>query len=299
MVRLMTGQLTVRMTQQSDMNPVVPATGARPVLVTGGTGKTGGRVAAALTRAGVPVRIGSRSGGTHFDWEDRDTWAPALRGAAAAYLAYYPDITDPGAAAVIRAFAEEAVAHGVRRLVLLSARGADAALPAERAVAVPGAEWTVIRAAWFFQNFDEGLLRDGVLGGEVVFPAGDVKEPFVDAEDIAEVAVAALTGEGHAGRVHELTGPRLLTFAEAAAELTAVTGRPVRYLPVSGTEYGEALAGYGLPPELVAFLTELFTTLLDGRNAHLADGVQRVLGRAPRDFTDFAREGAARGAWAV
>ncbi|QKV95835.1 NAD(P)H-binding protein [Streptomyces sp. NA02950] len=275
------------------MNPT------RPVLVLGGTGKTGRRVAEALTRSGVPVRIGSRSGEVRFDWEDRTTWAPALRGAAAAYLTYYPDIGDPGAAAVIRAVAEEAVASGVRRLVLLSARGEDAALPAERAVAVPGAEWTVIRASWFFQNFDEGILRDGVLGGEIVFPAGDVKEPFVDAGDIAEVAAAALTGDGHAGRIYEVTGPRLLTFAEAAAELAAVTGRAVRYVPVSAEEYGAALAEHGLPGELVAFLTELFATLLDGRNAHLADGVQRVLGRAPRDFTECAREAAARGAWAT
>ncbi|MBL1099738.1 NmrA family transcriptional regulator [Streptomyces sp. 205] len=269
------------------------------MLVLGGTGKTGRRVARALSRSGVPVRIGSRSGEVRFDWEDRATWAPALRGAAAAYLAYYPDIGAPGAAAVIRAFAEEAVAGGVRRLVLLSARGEDAALPAERAVAVPGAEWTVIRASWFFQNFDEGVLRDGVLGGEIVFPAGDVKEPFVDAEDIAEVAAVALTRDGHAGRVYEVTGGRLLTFAEAAAELTAATGRAVRYVPVSAEEYGAALAEHGLPGELVAFLTELFATLLDGRNAHLADGVQQALGRAPRDFTGFARAAAARGAWAV
>lgn len=288
MARLTAGELTGRMTDN---------TSRQTVLVLGGTGKTGRRIAERLTAAGRPVRIGSRTGEPRFDWEDRATWEPALRGTGAAYLAYYPDVADPGAAATLRAFAEQAVRGGTRRLVLLSARGVDATLPAERAVAVDGAEWTVIRASWFFQNFSEGILRDGVLGGEIVFPAGDVKEPFIDADDIAEVAVAALTGDGHAGRVHDLTGPRPLTFAEAAAEIARASGRAVRYTPVSAAEYGAMLGGHGLPEDLVAFLTELFGTLLDGRNAHVTDGVRGALGREPRDIADFAREAAADGTW--
>ncbi|MFI0818436.1 NmrA family transcriptional regulator [Streptomyces sp. NPDC021098] len=275
-----------------------PQNTRQTVLVLGGTGKTGRRIAERLTAAGRPVRIGSRGGEPRFDWEDRATWAPALRGTGAAYLAYYPDVADPGAAATLRAFAEQAVRGGTRRLVLLSARGVDATLPAERAVAVDGAEWTVIRASWFFQNFSEGILRDGVLGGEIVFPAGDVEEPFIDADDIAEVAVAALTGDGHAGRVHDLTGPRPLTFAEAAGEIARASGRAVRYRPVSVEEYGAMLGGSGLPEDLVAFLTELFGTLLDGRNAQVTDGARRALGREPRDIADFAREAAADGTWA-
>ena len=289
MARLTTRRLTGRMT----------TTDTTTTLVLGGTGKTGRRIAERLTAAGRPVRIGSRTGAPPFDWEDRATWAPALQGTGAAYLAYYPDIADPGAAGTLRAFAEQAVRGGTRRLVLLSARGMDATLPAERAVAVDGAEWTVLRASWFFQNFSEGILRDGVLGGEIVFPAGDVKEPFIDADDIADVAVAALTGDGqHAGRVHDLTGPRLLTFAEAAGEIARASGREVRYAPVSVAEYGAMLSGYGLSGDLVAFLAELFGALLDGRNAQLTDGVQRALGREPRDLADFAREAAAAGTWA-
>ncbi|MET7936234.1 NmrA family transcriptional regulator [Streptomyces sp. NPDC005322] len=280
------------------MTQTTHTTSSQICLVLGGTGKTGRRVADRLIRDGRQVRIGSRSGETPFDWEDRSTWAPALRGTAAAYIAYYPDVGDPGAAATLGAFAERAVEAGTRRLVLLSARGEDAALPAERAVQVPGAEWTLVRASWFCQNFDEGILRDGVLGGEIVFPAGDVKEPFVDADDIAAVAVAALTGDGHAGRVYDVTGPRLLTFAEAAAEIGRATGRTVRYVPVSVEEYGATLARDGLPDELVAFLTELFGALLDGRNAQLSDGVRRALGREAREFADYAREAAAGGAWA-
>ncbi|MBA6437939.1 NmrA family transcriptional regulator [Streptomyces sp. GMR22] len=291
MVRLTARELTGRMTTQNTEHPTV--------LVLGGTGKTGRRVADRLRRAGHPVRIGSRSGETPFDWADPRTWEPALDGAAAAYLAYYPDVCDPGAAATLRAFAERAAERGTRRLVLLSARGVVAALPAEEAVRVPGVTATVLRASWFFQNFDEGVLRDGVLDGEIVFPAGDVKEPFVDADDIAEVAVAALTGDAPGDRTYEITGPRLLTFAEAAAEIAGATGRAVRYAPVSAESYGAALVrDHGLPDELGAFLTELFATLLDGRNAHLTDDVRRVLGREPGDFADYARRAARGGAWA-
>ncbi|ASQ93679.1 NmrA family transcriptional regulator [Streptomyces sp. 11-1-2] len=301
MARLTARELTGRMTTQHTETQPAQAQPADPttVLVLGGTGKTGRRVADRLVRAGHPVRIGSRSGETPFDWEDPRTWEPALDGAVAVYLAYYPDVCDPGAAATLRAFAERAAERGTRRLVLLSARGVEAALPAEEAVRVPGVEWTVLRASWFCQNFDEGILREGVLDGEIVFPAGEVKEPFVDADDIAEVAVAALTGEGHAGRSYEITGPRLLTFAEAAAEIAGATGRAVRYAPVPAEEYGAALVrDHGLPDELGAFLTDLFATLLDGRNARLGDGVHRVLGRAPRDFADYVRETAGSGAWA-
>ncbi|MEU1948165.1 NmrA family transcriptional regulator, partial [Streptomyces sp. NPDC020125] len=143
MARLTARELTGRMTTQhtetahARVQPADPTT----VLVLGGTGKTGRRVADRLIRAGHPVRIGSRSGETPFDWEDPRTWEPALDGAAAAYLAYYPDVCDPGAAATLRAFAERAAGSGTRRLVLLSARGAEAALPAEEAVRVPGVEW--------------------------------------------------------------------------------------------------------------------------------------------------------------
>ncbi|WP_262703650.1 MULTISPECIES: NmrA family transcriptional regulator [Streptomyces] len=286
-------------TQHTETQPTRSrSTGRTTVLVLGGTGKTGRRVAERLSRAGHPVRIGSRSGETPFDWEDPRTWEPALDGAAAAYIAYYPDVCDPGAAATLRAFAGLAAERGTRRLVLLSARGVEAARPAEEAVRVPGVAATVLRASWFFQNFDEGILLDGVLDGEIVFPAGDVKEPFVDADDIAEVAVAALTGDVPAARSYEITGPRLLTFAEAAAEIAGATGRAVCYVPVSAGSYGAALVrDHGLPDELGAFLTELFATLLDGRNAHLTDDVRRVLGRAPRDFADYARQAARDGVW--
>jgi uncharacterized protein YbjT (DUF2867 family) len=266
-------------------------------LVLGGTGKTGRRVVQRLTARGEPVRIGSRSGGVPFDWEKPATWAPALTGVNAAYVSYYPDLAMPGAAEAIGSFAEMAVNSGTRRLVMLSGRGEDEAVACEKALAASGADWTVLRCSWFDQNFSEGYLLEPVVFGHVFLPAGPAGEPFLDADDIADVAAAVLTQAGHTGQVYELTGPRLLTFADAVAEIAAATRRPIGYTAVPAADYAEALAAEGVPAEVIELLTYLFTTVLDGRNAQLGDGIQQVLGRPARDFADYARDAAGTGIW--
>jgi uncharacterized protein YbjT (DUF2867 family) len=214
----------------------------------------------------------------------------ALRDVESVYVFYYPDLAVPGAVAAVRSFADLVVEAGVRRLVLLSGRGEEEAQRAELVVQEAGTEWTVVWCAWFNQNFSENYLLKPILGGEVALPADDVPEPFVDAEDVADVAMAALTEDGHAGQVYELTGPRLLTFEEAV-------GREIRFVPISVEEYAAALAEHDLPAEFVLLVTYLFGEVLDGRNAYLADGVQRALDREPRDFSDYARDAAATGVW--
>ncbi|MFI9406719.1 SDR family oxidoreductase [Nocardia sp. NPDC052316] len=269
------------------------------ILVTGGTGKTGSRVVTRLTQAGHPIRIGSRSADTPFSWEDRATWAGALAGVHAVYVAYQPDLAVPGAPDALRAFTAAAVQSGVRRLVLLSGRGEPEAVECEEIVRESGLEWTIVRCSFFAQNFSEGAFTDYILAGEVAMPNGDVPEPFVHADDIADVAVRALTEDGHQGEVYELTGPRALTFAEAVAEIAAATGREIAFIPVSRTEFVAALTEYQVPADAVSLLDYLFGTILDGRNSKTADGVRRALGREPKDFTEYARETAATGIWNI
>jgi uncharacterized protein YbjT (DUF2867 family) len=271
----------------------------RPTLVLGGTGKTGRRVAQRLEARGVPVRIGSRSGEPPFDWEDRSTWAAPLQGVESVYVSYYPDLAVPGAAEAVGSFADLAVARGVPRLVLLSGRGEPEAEQAEHAVRASGAELTILRSAWFSQNFSESYLLDAVLSGEVAMPAGEVPEPFVDTEDIADLAAAALTEDGHVGQLYELTGPRALTFAEALDEISKAIGRELRYVPISIEDFAAAAYEQSVLPEFVELLAYLFGEVLDGRNVHLTDGVQRALGREPRDFADYARDTAATGVWSA
>lgn len=266
-------------------------------LVIGGTGKTGRRVVERLAARGESVRVGSRAGTPPFDWEDRATWAPALHGIARVYVTYQPDLAVPGAAETVGDFARQAARSGVRRIVLLSGRGEEGARRAEEQVAAAGVEWTVLRASWFAQNFSESFLLDAVLAGEVALPADGVREPFIDADDIADAAVAALTEEGHAGRVYELTGPRALTFAEAVDEIARATGRPLRYVPIPAEAFIDGMRAESAPEDVVWLMNELFTQVLDGRNSAVADGVQRVLGRAPGDFGAYVRAVADSGAW--
>ncbi|WP_405859260.1 NmrA family transcriptional regulator [Streptomyces sp. NBC_00090] len=262
------------------------------VLVTSASGKTGRRVAERLGARGATVRAGSRTGTTPFDWEDPATWGPALRGADAAYVAYYPDLAAPGAAGAMSTFGRLAAESGVRRLTLLSGRGEPEAVVAEEALraAAAGVELTVVRASFFAQNFSEGLLAEGVAEGVLVFPAGDTAEPFIDADDLADVVVETLTADGHAGRVHEVTGPRPVGFAEVAAEISHASGRPVVYEAASEAEYAGLLTGFGLPAPEAEWLAALFATLLDGHNASATDGVKRILGREPRAFAAFAAD---------
>jgi uncharacterized protein YbjT (DUF2867 family) len=257
------------------------------VLVLGG--KTGHRVLSRLRARGIPARAASRSGDTRFDWNDRATWGPALAGVDAVYIAYVPDLAVPGAAETVAAFAEQAVGAGARRLVLLSGRGEEEALRTEELVARAGADWTVVRCSWFNQNFSEGFFVDGIRAGELALPVGDVPEPFVDLEDVADVAVAALTEDGHAAQVYELTGPQLLRFDEAVAAIADAAGREIAYTPVPMDAFAATLRSYGEDEDAIWLITYLFTEVLDGRNASLADGVQRALGREPRSFAEYAR----------
>ena len=268
-----------------------------PTLIIAATGKTGRRVADRLEQRGHPVRRASRSAATRFDWDDRSTWGPALEGARAAYVVYSPDLAVPAAPDAITAFTELARQKGLRRLVLLSGRGEDEAQRCERIVQESGLEWTIVRASWFAQNFDEGAFHDLVLAGEVALPAADVREPFIDVDDIADVVTAALTEDRHVGEVYEVTGPRLLTFASAVAEIAEATERDIRYVTIPGDAFKAGLAAAGMPHEQIQLLDYLFTTVLDGRNAHVTDGVERALGRPARDFRDYARAAAASKAW--
>ena len=220
-----------------------------------------------------------------------------VEGIDAAYISYHPDITFPGAPEAIAEFSKLAAAHGVKRLVLLSGRGEAEAQRAEVLMQEAGTEWTVVRCSWFAQNFSEAFMVDGVLQGELVLPAGDVPEPFVDVEDIADVAVAALTEDGHHGQIYELTGPRALTFDEAVAEIAVATGRPIRFTSVPVDAFTAGMREAGVPDVEASLVAWLFTEVLDGRNAEPQDGVRRALGRAPRDFGEYARRTAATGAW--
>lgn len=271
---------------------------ANTLLIIGATGKTGSRIANRLEEKGLPVRRGSRGAAIPFDWDKPETWAAALEGVSAAYVSYFPDIAFPGAVDQVDAFTKLAKDVGVEKLVLLTGRGEAHAQRAEEVVRKAGLRFTIVRAAWFAQNFSEGALHGPVMAGVLPMPGGDVKEPIVDVDDIADVAVAALTEDGHDGELYDVTGPELLTFADMAQQLSGAIGRPIEHQAISFEEFhGELARANG---EMIAdIITQIARETLDGRNARLADGVQRALGRPPRPFADFAQRAATAGAWSA
>ncbi|MCA9646618.1 MAG: NmrA family transcriptional regulator [Polyangiaceae bacterium] len=265
-------------------------------LVVGGTGKTGTEVVKGLRAIGQSVGVTSRQGDPAFDWNAPSNWPEVVGNAEQLYISYAPDLALPTAAPQIAELVRIAVAQGTRRIVLLSGRGEPECEPAERAVRESGAAWTILRCSWFNQNFSDGALLPAVLSGTVRMPAGEVREPFIDTRDIADCAIVALSQPGHDAATYELTGPRLLGFADAAREISSASGTPLRYQAVSVAEYASDLAEY-FPKDLGEWLAALFNRVLDGRNAQTTPDVQRLLGRQARDFSAFAKETAARGVW--
>ncbi len=253
----------------------------------GAGGKTGRRVVARLEERGVRVRAASRRGTPAFDWNVPATWDEALDGMGAVYVVR-PELQPID---VLEGFVQRAVSRGAGRLVFLSARAGGEGMdrPRERVIQDSGAAWTILRPTWYFQNFSEGQFRADIRAGELRLPAGDGREAFVDTEDIADVAVAALTEPGHDERIYALSGPRALSFEEATRVIAEVSGRPVRYRETTPDEYVRRLVADGETDRFANLQAKLMGWISENEGAHLSDGVQRALGREPRGFEDYAR----------
>ncbi len=274
---------------------------AHTSLVVGATGRTGRRVAARLRLRGVPVRAASRSSRVHFDWSQPAGWDAVLRGVDAAYVVP-PPVPGP-----VHAFAARAAAAGVRRLVLLSGRGADGwggsrfgrnMVSAEEAVRGAPLEWTVLRASNFAQNFGEDVFHTPLLAGELALPAGDVPEPFVDVEDIADAAVAALTErDRHVRQIYELSGPRPVRFAEAVELIARASGRTLTYRRITRDAYVAALVGQGVGRHEADEVAEMFALMAGGSVSGTTGDLATVLGRAPRTFEEYVVRAAAADVW--
>jgi uncharacterized protein YbjT (DUF2867 family) len=268
-----------------------------PILIIGKNGKTGVRVNQRLQALGYTTRAVSRSTTPLFDWEDRSTWHRAIAGARAAYVTYQPDLAVPNAEADMRAFVQIAAEAGLDHVVLLSGRGEEGAERAEEILKNSGISWNVVRASWFAQNFSESFMLEGILVGELVLPADDTVEPFIDVDDIADVAVAAITQPGLRNKLFEVTGPRAMTFAQCVAEISEATGYPVKYSSVPIDAYIDAMKEQGAPEDLLWLLRELFTVVFDGRNISVMSGVEEALGRPATDFKTYLQKTIESGVW--
>ncbi|MCU7927821.1 MAG: NmrA family NAD(P)-binding protein [Candidatus Thiodiazotropha sp. (ex Dulcina madagascariensis)] len=268
-----------------------------PILIIGKNGKTGARVDQRLQSLGYATRPVSRSTAPSFDWEDPATWESAIKGTRSAYVTYQPDLAVPRAEATIKSFVRVAAEAELEHMVLLSGRGEEGAQRAEDVLISSGIPWNIVRCSWFNQNFSENFMLEGILAGELVLPATDTLEPFVDADDIADVAVATLTDPRHRNKLYELTGPRALNFAQCIEEVSEALGRPVKYTPVPLNDYINALREQGVSEDYQWLLRELFTVVFDGRNSNVMTGVEEALGRSATDFKAYVQKTIGSGAW--
>lgn len=266
-------------------------------LIIGNSGKTGKRVEQQLKAMGASTRGVSRSSSIPFDWYNRNTWRAALEGTTSAYVTFQPDLAVPGAAGIVQAFCDLALNLGLKKIVLLSGRGEEGAQKAEQVLMQSALDWNVVRASWFAQNFSEGFMLGGILSGEMILPESKVLEPFIDVDDIADVAVAAITQDRLKNRLFEVTGPRLMTFGDCIDEIGKVAGKPIQLKFVSVDEYIDYLSSIGLPRDIQWLMRELFTVVFDGRNANLENGVLEALGRKPTDFSEYLSKTVASGVW--
>ncbi len=271
------------------------------ILILGASGKSGRRVAARLRLRGVATRLASRSSPTPFDWSDPTGWDAALDGATAVYM------VAPATVGPADEFVASAQSAGVRRVVLLSGRGADSwgdstfgldMRAAESAVRSSALEWTVLRPNNFAQNFDEDLFLAPLRSGELALPAGETPEPFIDLEDVADVAAEVLTRpSGHIGATYELTGPDALTFGTAVEMISRASGQFITYKQISAAEYTALLVEQGVDAQDAEHVTEMFVLMENGSLATTTDTVASVLGRPPRSFQDYVLRTAATGVW--
>lgn len=268
------------------------------ILVIGGTGKTGRKVAHKLTQTGHQVRIGSRAASPAFDWDQPETWMDALKGMDKVYITFQPDLAVPGALEAIEALTKEAKTTGVKKLVLLSGKGEREAELCEQVVMQSGLDYTIVRASWFNQNFSESFFLGPILEGLVALPQADAKVPYVDTEDIAAVVVEALLDEKHHGKTYQLTGPRLLTFREAVQEISKATGRAITFVPITLAEYTDAMKEQGVPADFIWLVDYLFSVVLENpSNSEITSDIEQVLGRKAIDFSDYVQKTVKMGVW--
>jgi len=268
------------------------------ILVIGGTGKTGRRVVANLKKLDHHVRIGTRSGGPAFDWEDPSTYAPALKGMDRAYIVYYPDLAVPGAREAIQKLTEAAVQEGLEKVVLLSGKGEREAEACERIVADSGLNYTLVRASWFNQNFSEGAFVDFVRSNTVALPMPDAEIPFVDADDIADVVTKVLLDDQYNGATLTVTGPQKLTFAQVVDALSEGIGRKIQYQPITIYEFKEGMKEAGLPDSYIWLFAYLFEEVLGNPdNQEVSNDIVQVLGRKATDFRDYVKKTVQTNIW--
>ncbi|HKX22294.1 MAG TPA: NmrA-like protein [Rhizorhapis sp.] len=273
---------------------------AKKILVLGATGNTGGALVQLLKASGTPLRTAARGelagspDHVRFVWDDRRTHGPAVAGVERLYLVAPVGAADPPP--LVKPFLAEALAGGLQRVVLLSSSAVKPGDPGlgqiDALVRATVPEWAILRPSWFMQNFvGDHPLADGIRSrGEIVTATGDGRLPFVDARDIAATAAALLRADSIVCSEHLVTGPQALSYADAAALVSEMMGRPVRHVAITEEALTQRLITAGYEAAFASALAGLDADIRAGRQAQITDTVQRLTGQPPRSLRDFIAE---------
>ena len=273
---------------------------AENILVIGGTGKTGRRVAKNLKKTGHNVRVVGRKTSPAFNWENKETYDAALKDMDRAYIVYYPDLAVPGSRDSITTLTEKALKAGLEKVVLLSGKGETEAEACEAIVANSGLNYTLVRASWFNQNFSEGAFLDFVANGVVALPMPEAEIPFVDADDIADVVSKVIVDDTYNGQTITVTGPQKRTFKEVVEIMAEASQKHIQFVSISIEEFKDGMRKAGLPDSYVWLFGYLFQEVLGNpENQEVSNDIARVLGRPAKDFETYAKQTAETGIWNV
>jgi uncharacterized protein YbjT (DUF2867 family) len=274
------------------------------ILVTGATGTIGANVVSELVKLGnVKVRVATRdvkkapagAEAVDFDWDKPDSIAAAVKGADAVFL-LTPFVENPVPYA--KALVDAARAAGVKKIVKLSAAGADnPTFPAikhhtdaEQLVEASGAKWVHLRPNFFMTNFIGYYPPDAE--GMIYMPTGNGKVSWIDPRDIGEVAARVLTRPDWDNRALSLDGGEALSAGDVAQAIADATGRTIRYVDVPEAAARSAMEGMKLPAWMIDSMMSLHNVIKQGWAAGTSTAVEDVTGHAPRTFAAFAKENA-------
>lgn len=274
---------------------------AGKILVLGANGTVGSKVVRALIERGETVKAATRKAtpidgaeAVAFDYQDPSTFCPALDGVDRIFV-----LTPSGHLDPVRLLTPIITAAGARgiKIVLMSVIGVDAddSIPyrqVELLLEKTAAPFVILRPNWFCDNFQNYWI-EGIRHGAIAVPAADGKTSFIDARDIAESAAAALTSDAFNGRAFNLTGPEALSYGDAAAILSRVTGKQITYTPVDDDTFVGILTGAGVPADYARFLASIFHPVREGWVAKPTGDVKTLTGHEPRSLETYARDNVA------
>jgi uncharacterized protein YbjT (DUF2867 family) len=274
------------------------------ILIIGARGRVGNELVKLMINAGLNIQVASRYPGeaqlqfkntvkaVEFDYDNPQTFAPALRGVEKIFLSVRPGDNHSDKAAI--PLIDEAVKANIEHIVTLTAMGVEKdetfmLRVLEKYVESSGIAFTHMRPNWFMQNFTSGVMFEDIKKTDALhLPAADARISFIDVVDIAFCAFVILNKSHHFGKSYTLTGGESLSHYDVTRIISQVSGKPIAYIPLNEDEAIARLAKNNVPAGLIERWTDFYSKIRSGFCSPVTNDVELLIGRRPVLFEDFA-----------